>query len=84
MYPSFWAVLFVHSSRRTLELNSAFSITSECIPKVLLNESQHGNGKGHVTLLGLLDLSAVFDTVDHDVLLKRLEVPVGVCYTPLK
>ena len=37
-------------------------------------------GKGHVALLGLLDLSAAFD---HDVLLKRLEDSFGVYCTPL-
>jgi len=37
-----------------------------------------------VTLIGLLDLSAAFDCVDHDILVRRLQQSFGICSTELK
>ena len=38
----------------------------------VLSDAYVAADTGHVTLLSLLDLSAVFDTVDHQILVERL------------
>ena len=39
--------------------------------------------RGEVTLLCLLDLSAAFNTVDHDILIDRLQTAFGIRGTVL-
>jgi len=44
----------------------------------VISDILDGMEKGRITLLGLLDLSAAFDTVDHSILLNRLAVTFGI------
>jgi len=43
----------------------------------LLSDIYSAMDKGQVTLLALLDVSAAFDSVDHDILMQRLEKSFG-------
>ncbi len=42
------------------------------------NDLLLSSDRGYISLLVLLDLSAVFDTIDHNILLNRLENSVGI------
>ena len=59
-----------------------FHCTGSALLKVKNDILLNMNGQ-HVTLLVLLDLSAAFDTIDHDILVERLRSAFGVRDTAL-
>ena len=68
------------------EMQSAYSehhSTETALLKVK-NDILMNMDMGHVTLLVLLDLSAAFDTVDHDILIHRLQSLLGLRGTALE
>ena len=72
------------------ELNSAFpeyqNVYRIMLFSKLYSDLNMAIGKGHAALIGFMDLTAAFDTVDHDMILKGIKVSFGVCSTriPLK
>ncbi len=44
----------------------------------IINDIRFNSDSGKISVLVLLDLSAAFDTVDHNILLERLENWVGL------
>ena len=44
----------------------------------VVNDIFHNMNRRHVTLLVLLDLSTAFDTIDHKILLHRLQISFGI------
>ncbi len=51
---------------------------------MIINDVRFNSDSGKISVLVLLDLSAAFDTVDHNMLLERLENWVGLSGMALK
>ena len=66
-------------------LQSAFRVnhSTETATLKIASDILDSADTGHVTILALLDLSAAFDTVDHDILLQRLTRIYGIGGTVL-
>ena len=71
---------YLNSTGLLPQLQSAYRAhhsTETAVTKVLADILMALDG-GDLTMLTLLDLSAAFDTVDHEILLRRLEISYGL------
>ena len=76
---------YLNRERLLPHLQSAYRAhhsTETAVVKVLM-DILRALDAGDLTMLTLLDLSAAFDTVDHAILLRRLEVSYGIRSTSL-
>ncbi len=58
--------------------------STETVLIKIINDIRFNSDSGKISVLVLLDLSAAFDTVDHNILLERLENWVGLSGMALK
>src|SRR6218665_1353768 len=73
-------ITFLEGNNMLPKHQSGFSAphsTETAVLKVMSNILTAAD-QGRVSLLGLLDMSAAFDTVDHDILLRHLETSFGL------
>ena len=76
---------FLDSHKLLPESQSAYRKhhSTETVVLKIVSDILQAADSGKVTLLGLLDMSAAFDTVDHAILLERLQTSFGITSTVL-
>ncbi len=74
---------FLEKSYICEDFQSGFrpSHSTETAVRIVTNDLLLSSDRGCISLLVLLDLSAAFDTIDHNILLNRLENSVGISGT---
>ena len=74
-----------HTLQSWITINLCIYIYDICIYHMrVVSDIRVALDVGHVSLLLLLDMSAAFDTVDHDILIARLDKTFEVRQTPLQ
>ncbi len=77
---------YLNSNEYLDNFQSGFRVHHSTEPALIkiINDIRFNSDSGKISVLVLLDLSAAFDTVDHNILLERLENWVGLSGMALK